>query len=117
MSTICYISNRAHRKGLAKTPCELYNSRKPNVSHLKVFGSKCYIHNNGKTNLGNFDPKTDVGIFIGYSNISKTYKVFNKKTQTVEESIHIVFDKIPYNKKNVSNEDDDSSNVFKPIYQ
>ena len=33
---------------LKKTPYELYNGRKPNISHLRVFGCKCLILNNGK---------------------------------------------------------------------
>ena len=54
MSTACYISNRAYiRKGVQKTPYEIYKGRKPNLSHLRVFGSKCFIHNNDKVNLGN----------------------------------------------------------------
>ena len=53
MSTACYISNRAYvRKGLDKTPYELYKGRKPNINHLIIFGSKCYIHNNGKGKSG-----------------------------------------------------------------
>lgn len=64
MSTTCYISNGAYiRKGLDKTLYELYKGRKPNASHLKVFGSKCFIDNNEKTNLNKFDRKADTGIF------------------------------------------------------
>ena len=47
--------------------------------------------NNGKDNLGKFDAKSDEGIFLGYSLNSKAYRVFNKRTLTVEESIHITF--------------------------
>jgi len=36
--------------------------KKPNIGHLKVFGCKCYVLNNGKENLGKFDDKADVGI-------------------------------------------------------
>ncbi|KAH9744421.1 Integrase catalytic domain-containing protein [Citrus sinensis] len=43
-------------------------------------------------NLGKFDPKSDVGIFLGYSNSSKAYRVYNKKTLVVEESMHVTFD-------------------------
>jgi len=77
---------------LKKTPYELLNGRKPNVSHLKVFGCKCYILNNGKDSLGKFDAKSDKGIFLGYSLNSHAYRVFNKKLMTVEESIHVIFD-------------------------
>ena len=47
---------------------------------------------NTKDNLGKFDPKSDVGIFLGYSNSSKAYRVYNKRTLVVEESMHVTFD-------------------------
>ena len=79
MSTTCYISNKAYiRTKLGKTPYELYKRRKPNLAHLHIFSCKCFIHNNGKDNLEKFDSKTDEGIFLGYSNRNKAYRVFNK---------------------------------------
>ena len=48
--------------------------------------------NNGKDNLDKFDTKSNESIFLGYSTSSKAYRVFNKRTLTVEESIHIIFD-------------------------
>ena len=74
-----------------KTPYELWKNKKPNISYFKVFGSKCFILNT-KNNLGNINAKYSVGIFLGYSLSSKTYRVFNKKTMVVEESVHVVFD-------------------------
>ena len=50
------------------------------------------MHNNGKDNLGKFDSKSDEAIFLGYSLTSKAYRVFNKRTLVVEESIHVAFD-------------------------
>jgi len=79
------------RPFMKKTPYELLNGRKPNVSHLKVFGCKCYILNNGKESSGKFDAKSDKGIFLGYPLNSHAYRVFNKKLMTVEESIHVIF--------------------------
>ena len=70
---------------------ELWKNKKPNISYFKVFGSKCFILNT-KDNLGKFDAKSNVGIFFGYSLSSKAYRVFNKKTMVVEESVHVVFD-------------------------
>ncbi|RDX93115.1 hypothetical protein CR513_24654, partial [Mucuna pruriens] len=39
-------------------------------------------------NLGKFDSKSYKGTFVGYSNVSKAYKVYNSRTLTIEESIH-----------------------------
>lgn len=47
---------------------------------------------NTKDNLGKFDSKSDVGIFLGYSNSSKAYRVYNKRTLVVEESMYVTFD-------------------------
>jgi len=56
--TTCYVFNRVLIRPILKnTPYELFKGRKPNISHLKVFGCKCFILNNGKNNLGKFDPK------------------------------------------------------------
>jgi len=77
---------------LKKTPYELYKGRKPNISHLRVFGCKCLVLNNGKESLGKFDAKANETIFLGYSLQSKAYKVFNRRTLCVEESLHVVCD-------------------------
>jgi len=44
VSTTCYVLNQVLiRPILKKTPYEPFKGRKPNVSHLKVFGCKCFI--------------------------------------------------------------------------
>ncbi|XP_070004279.1 uncharacterized protein [Nicotiana sylvestris] len=80
------------RSLLNKTPYELLDGRKPKLTHLRTFGCKCFILNNGKDALGKFDAKSDEGFFLGYSSQSKTYKVYNKRTECVEEIIHLIFD-------------------------
>jgi len=95
MSTSCYVMNRVLiRPILKKTPYELFNGRKPNINHLRVFGCSCFVFNNGKESLGKFDEKADLGIFIGYSLTSNAYKIYNKRLMTVEESVHVVFDEV-----------------------
>ena len=89
----CYILNRALiRLILKKTSYELQKDRKPNLDYFHAFGCKCFIHNNSKDNLEKIDPKSNEEIFLGYSTSSKGYRVFNKRTLVVEESIHVVFD-------------------------
>nr|GFB02253.1 retrotransposon protein, putative, unclassified [Tanacetum cinerariifolium] len=34
-------------------------------------------------------------IFVGYSNHSRAYRVFNKRTRVIMESIHVIFDELP----------------------
>ena len=46
--------------------------------------------------MSKFDAKADEGIFLGYSSISKAFRVFNKKRRIVEESIHVKFDEDSY---------------------
>lgn len=93
ISTACYITNRALIKPiLHKTPYELFKGKKPNISHVRPFDSKCFIHNNGKKNLGKFDSRSGEGIFLGYSPSSIAYRVFNMRTPMVEESVHVIFD-------------------------
>jgi len=84
--TAAYMLNRTLiRPILKKTPYELYKGRKPCVSHLRVFGCKCFVRNNGKDNLGKFDAKSDEAIHIGYGLNGHAYRVFNKRLLTVEE--------------------------------
>ena len=92
VNTSCYISNRVFKRPiLNEASYELWNNRKPKISYLRVFGCKCFILNT-KDNLEKFDSKADEEIFLGYSTSSKAYRIFNKRTLVVEESIHVVFD-------------------------
>ena len=95
VSTACYVLNRMLIRPILKvTPYELFKGRKPNVAHLKIFGCKCFVLNNEKENLGKFDSKADEAIFLGYSLTSKAYRIFNRRTLNMEESVHVVFDEI-----------------------
>src|ERR1044072_4004423 len=85
INTTIYVLNRILiRHILNKTPYELLKGRKLNIYLLRVFGCKCFVLNNEKENLGKFDSKADEGIFLGYSQSSKAYTVFNKRLQIIE---------------------------------
>jgi len=89
----CYVLNKVLIGLILKnTLYELFRGRKPNLSHLKVFGCKCFILSNGKDNLDKFDSKSDEGIFLGYSQHGYAYRVYNKRTMLVKESVHVNFD-------------------------
>jgi hypothetical protein len=88
----CHIINKVYlRPETNKTPYEIWRGKKPIVKYFRTFGSKCYILRD-RENLGKFDSKSDEGIFLGYSRNSRAYRVFNKRTETVMESINVVID-------------------------
>ena len=75
----CYVLNRILLwPVLKKTPYELRKNKKPNISYFKVFECKCFILNT-KDNLGKFDAKSDVGIFLGYSTSNKPLEFLTKE--------------------------------------
>ena len=59
-----------------KTPYELQYGFKPSIDHLKVFGSVCYVLKH-KVKRRKLDQKVDIEILIGYSTISKAYKIYD----------------------------------------
>ena len=69
--------------------------------------------NNGKDDLRKFDTRSDEGVFSVYSSSSKAYRIFNKRTQCIEESIHVVFDEDGILKNDGSNDDDDVMKMIK----
>jgi hypothetical protein len=92
VNTACHIINRVYlRPETNKTPYEIWRGKKPTVKYFRTFGSKCYILRDLE-NLGKFDSKSDEGILLGYSTNSRAYRVFNKRTETVMESINVVVD-------------------------
>ena len=92
LSTACYIINRVYvRKGTTKTPYDMWNGRTLNFGYFHVFGCRCYILND-KDYLGKFDSRSDEGIFLGYSGTSTAYRIFNKRSTIIMESVNVVFD-------------------------
>nr|GFC70406.1 hypothetical protein [Tanacetum cinerariifolium] len=77
-----------------KTPYHIINDRKPLVKLFHIFGSVCYIVRDGE-NLDKMKEKGDECIFVGYSTQSRAYRVFNKRTRVIMESIHVNFDELP----------------------
>ena len=69
----------------------LLNKQIPQKFLGKAVNTSCHILND-RENLGNFDAKSDEGIFLGYSTTSQEYRVFNKRTKTVMESINVEID-------------------------
>ncbi|GKB02735.1 retrovirus-related pol polyprotein from transposon TNT 1-94, partial [Tanacetum coccineum] len=74
-------------------PYELMQDKKPDLSFLHVFGSLCYPTNDNE-NLSKFDAKADIGIFVGYAPAKKAFRIYNRRTWIIIETIHVTFDEL-----------------------
>nr|GEV46868.1 retrovirus-related Pol polyprotein from transposon TNT 1-94 [Tanacetum cinerariifolium] len=45
-------------------------------------------------NLGKLQPKVDIGIFIGYAPTKKAFRIYNRRTRRIVETIHVDFDEL-----------------------
>ncbi|GJZ09803.1 retrovirus-related pol polyprotein from transposon TNT 1-94, partial [Tanacetum coccineum] len=45
-------------------------------------------------NLGKLQPTADIGIFVGYAPNRKGYRIYNKRTRQIMETIHVTFDEL-----------------------
>jgi len=94
VATIVYIMNRTPTSVVhGMTPKEKFISKKPDVSHLKVFSCIAYVHvlDEKRSKL---DPKAKKCIFIGYSLEQKGYKCFNLSTSKLQVNRDVVFDQM-----------------------
>ncbi|GJS38717.1 retrovirus-related pol polyprotein from transposon TNT 1-94 [Tanacetum coccineum] len=81
------------RRRHGKTPYELLHNKPPDLSYLHVFGALCYPTNDSE-NLGKLQPKADIGIFIGYAPTKKAFRIYNRRTRRIVETIHVDFDEL-----------------------
>ncbi|GJV42309.1 retrovirus-related pol polyprotein from transposon TNT 1-94 [Tanacetum coccineum] len=94
IATACYTQNRSiiiptHEK----MAYHIISDRKPLIKHLHIFGCTCYLTRDGE-NLDKIKEKGDPCILVGYSTQSKGYRVYNKRTRLIVESIYLRFDEI-----------------------
>nr|GEU45145.1 hypothetical protein [Tanacetum cinerariifolium] len=94
ITTACFTQNRSiiHRR-FNKTPYELINGRKPDISFLHVFGALCYPKND-REDIGKLGAKGDIGFFIGYSADSCAYRIYNRRTKKIIKTMNVSFDEL-----------------------
>nr|GFC82688.1 retrovirus-related Pol polyprotein from transposon TNT 1-94 [Tanacetum cinerariifolium] len=94
VAAACFTQNRSIiRLRHGKTPYELLHNKLPDLSFFHVFGALCYSTNDSE-NLGKLQPKADIGIFIGYAPTKKAFRIYNRRTRRIVETIHVDFDEL-----------------------
>lgn len=87
--TACYLKNLSASSKLLRTPYELWTGRKPNVSHLRVYGSVAMVHV-PKVSRNKWDEKSVKHILVGYDETTKGYRCFNPATRKVIVSRDVI---------------------------
>ncbi|GJS30990.1 integrase, catalytic region, zinc finger, CCHC-type containing protein [Tanacetum coccineum] len=94
IDTACYTQNRSiNYRRFNKTPYELINGKKPDISFLHVFGALCYPKND-REDIGKLGAKGEIGFFIGYFATSCAYRVYNRRIKKIMEMMNATFDEL-----------------------
>jgi hypothetical protein len=89
---VVYVQNRLSHSALGlKTPEEMFTRKKPEVSHLKIFGCPVFMHI-PKEKRNKLDPSEKKGIFVGYCEVSKAFKIYIPGQHHIEISRDVTFD-------------------------
>jgi transposase InsO family protein len=87
-----YVQNRLSRSALGfKTLEEMFTGKKPEVSHLKICGCPVFIHI-PKEKRNKLEPSGKKGIFVGYCEVSKAFRIYIPGHRHIEISRDVTFD-------------------------
>ena len=85
IKTAVYILNKVPSKAVAKTPYELWTSKKPSIWHLHVWG--CPVEARPyKTNEKKLDSRTVNYYFVRYSKRSRGFKFYDPPSKSLFET-------------------------------
>ncbi|GJX35038.1 retrovirus-related pol polyprotein from transposon TNT 1-94 [Tanacetum coccineum] len=92
INTACYTQNRSLIPSDTTKHIQAYANKKPTIIRY-VIGSFWYPTNDHE-DLGKFDAKADIGIFVGYAPSRKAFRIYNRRTRIITEKIHVTFDEL-----------------------
>ena len=97
-----YLRNRLPHTALPDmiTPFEKYHSRRPDLHHLRVFGSLVTVKNPGDrpTKIDDKDVHTSSGVFLGFTATDRNIIFEDCITKKIKIARHAVFDEAHYSK-------------------
>uniref|UniRef100_A0A251TBB6 Putative ribonuclease H-like domain, Reverse transcriptase, RNA-dependent DNA polymerase n=1 Tax=Helianthus annuus TaxID=4232 RepID=A0A251TBB6_HELAN len=111
--TAAYIINRLPSKTIGdKTPYEILHNQKPEYDHMKVFGCLTYFWSI-ETKGDKFEVRGRLGIFLGYPQGTKGYKIFDieDKKMVVSRDVKFHENTFTFPAQNQPGNDDD---IFVP---
>jgi hypothetical protein len=91
-----HVRNRSPTSALTRTtPYKVFYKKKPDISTLRVFGSRCHVRI-PKSKRGKLDAHSLDGILCGFAHRSKAYKVWIPSLHKFKTSRDVVvYEKLP----------------------
>jgi len=91
VTTANYLRVVSPVRGMSATPWEMFYGSKPDLSHLRVFGSRAFVMV-PKQQRGKLDMVSQPGIMAGYATNGKGYRILLDDMRTIKSSRDVTFD-------------------------
>lgn len=102
-----YVINRTGKSLVkGKSPYEVWFNKVPEIKGFQIFGSVAYRFV-PEEKRKKWDAKSEKGIFIGYDEESKGYRIFFKDENRVEISREVIFDPLEQKEIKISEENNE----------
>ncbi|GKE02175.1 retrovirus-related pol polyprotein from transposon TNT 1-94 [Tanacetum coccineum] len=89
------------KKSSHQPKAEDTNQEKLYLLHMDLCGPMRVASINGKSypandheDMGKFDAKSDIRIFVGYAPAKKAFRIYNRRSRIISKTIHVMFDEL-----------------------
>jgi hypothetical protein len=117
-STAVYIQNKCPHAILKdKPPEEVFSGIKPEVGHPRIFGCPVYIHV-PKEKRTKMEPSGKKGVFVGYSENSKAYRIYVLVQRKIEVNRDVTFhEEVTFKKSRELQHESEAVQPTSPSYE
>jgi 2-hydroxychromene-2-carboxylate isomerase len=111
-----YILNRIYSSTTLeeKTQYEMWYKKKPNLAHIRIFGSTVFAHVS-KDERAKFDPTGRKCVLVGYCETQKAFRLWDPSARKVQISRDVLFDEIASSDGIIPEFRSSVSSVFPPV--
>ncbi|GJT62325.1 putative ribonuclease H-like domain-containing protein [Tanacetum coccineum] len=90
------VVERRNRTLIEAARTMLIYAKAPLFLWAEAVATTCYTQNRSmiRRRHGKLQPKADIGIFIGYDPTKKAFRIYNRRTRRIIETIHVDFDEL-----------------------
>ncbi|GKD44071.1 retrovirus-related pol polyprotein from transposon TNT 1-94 [Tanacetum coccineum] len=84
----------SHQTSVARTPQQNDVVERRNRTLVEAARTMLIFSKAPLEDLGKLNAKADIGIFVGYTPAKKAFRIYNRRTQKIMETIHVTFDEL-----------------------